>query len=155
MPILLGLLLLPAIEIAGFILLAPYLGFLGIVALVAASSIFGCWLLQQEGMAAGFRFRASILAGERPIPAALDSALRLSAALLWIVPGFFSDFLGLLLLIPPLRAMLVRLIVQMIIPTGIDPKAVFTRTNDVKVVVEADFEEVGSGNLQLPPPQTP
>lgn len=155
MPILLGLLLLPAIEIAGFILLAPYLGLLGIVSLVALSSIFGCWLLQQEGMAAGFRFRASIVAGERPIPAALDSALRLSAALLWIVPGFFSDFLGLLLLIPMVRSTVVRMIVQMITPVGIDPNAVYSRTTDTKIVVEADFEEVGPTNLHLPPPQTP
>lgn len=155
MPILIGLLLLPAVEIAGFVLITPYIGLLGTLALVILSSIFGCRLLQREGLAAGFRFRASLIAGERPIPAALDAALRLSAALLWIVPGFVSDFIGLLLLVPMLRAFLVRLIVRKITPAGLDPGVVYGHGGATMTIVEADFEEITPIALRLPPPHTP
>ena len=104
MPILLALLLAPFIEIAGFVWFGPYLGVAGTLAFVMLSALLGLMLLRSQGLAALTRLQREVDAGTSPLPAALDGALRIIAALLLIVPGFFSTALGLILLVPPIRA---------------------------------------------------
>src|SRR5271156_3569723 len=98
MPILLALLLAPFIEIAGFVWLGPYLGVAGTLAFVLVSAFIGLSLLRSQGLAALTRLQREIDTGSAPLQAALDGALRIIAALLMIVPGFFSTALGLILL---------------------------------------------------------
>jgi len=107
MPILLALLLAPFIEIAGFVWLGPYLGVAGTLAFVLVSAFIGLSLLRSQGLAALTRLQREIDTGSAPLQAALDGALRIIAALLLIVPGFFSTGLGLVLLVPPVRAVVV------------------------------------------------
>ena len=145
MPIMFGLLLAPFLEIAGFVWLGPYLGVSGTLAFVILSALLGLVLLRHQGVATLMRLRQDLEAGTTPVPAALDGAARIVAALLLIVPGFFSTGLGLLLLVPPLRALIVGYLSRQV-AAGV----VWTvRTNPR--IIEGEYREVAPDRVDLPP----
>lgn len=69
-------------------------------------SIAGAWLVKREGMAVVRRARNHIQNGEVPAAELVDGVLILFAGALLVTPGFLTDVLGLLLLVPPVRAAL-------------------------------------------------
>jgi len=106
-----GLLIWIVAEIAAAIAVAHVLGVLWCVLLLLAGWPAGGWLLRAEGRAALARLRDTLAAGRPPGPGLLDSALALLAGPLLIVPGFVTDALALLLLVPMVRRGLGRWLV--------------------------------------------
>src|SRR5271168_620490 len=106
MPVMILLLLWPLIEIAGFAWIGGAIGVGPTLAFVLLSGLIGLSLLRQAGLTTLMRLRASVEAGQTPMPAALDGAWRIFAGFLMVVPGFFSSALALLLLVPPVRIVL-------------------------------------------------
>ena len=68
----------------------------------------GAWALRTQGRAAWRRLSAAVAAGRSPGREVLDGALVLIGGLLLIVPGFISDALAVLALLPPTRSLLRR-----------------------------------------------
>ncbi|NHB76001.1 FxsA family protein [Rhodobacter calidifons] len=109
MAIILAILALPLVEIALFVTLGARLGLWLTLAWVLLTAMGGMLILRRlaaSGMAVrreefveGFRGRMA----EDPLSPVVDQALIAVAAMLLILPGFFTDALGLLLLVPPLR----------------------------------------------------
>jgi UPF0716 protein FxsA len=106
----LSLVILAIIEIAVFLLVANTVGFGWALLLLLATSLLGTWLLRREGARAWRRFREVAAAGRPPGGEASRGIVGLLSGLLLAVPGFVTDALGLLLLIPPVRAGGVRLV---------------------------------------------
>ena len=75
------------------------------VAILVADSILGSMLMRAQGRAAWRRFNEAMYAGRVPAREVLDGALVMFGGLLMLTPGFITDILGLLLLIPPTRAL--------------------------------------------------
>ena len=155
MPILLFLLLWPLLEIAGFAWIGGAIGVGPTLAFVVLSAVLGMVLLREAGLATLMQLRRRLEAGETPVPAALDGAWRLLAGLLLAVPGFFSSFLALPLLLPPVRALLTSLVARRL-KTG--QGGVWTvRFGKVgapeagPTVIEGEFREVSGGRPELPP----
>ncbi|MDB5362415.1 MAG: FxsA family protein [Rhodospirillales bacterium] len=98
---------LPLIEIAGFVLIGPYLGVAGTLAEIVLTGMLGMAIVRRQGFETLVRLRAAANAGETPLPVAVDGGIQVLAGLLLMVPGFFTDAIGLLLLIPPVRALAV------------------------------------------------
>jgi UPF0716 protein FxsA len=98
---------LPLIEIAGFVLIGPYLGVGGTLAEIILTGMLGMAIIRRQGFETLVRLRAATNAGETPLPVAADGGARVLAGVLLTVPGFFTDAIGLLLLIPPVRALAV------------------------------------------------
>jgi UPF0716 protein FxsA len=92
-----------AIEIFVFVQVGQWIGYGAAILALIVISIFGFWLVKREGLEAWRRAQAQLRAGEVPAAEAVDGALIASAGLLLIVPGFVTDAIGLLLLLPPLR----------------------------------------------------
>jgi UPF0716 protein FxsA len=90
-------------EIAAAIAVAHVIGVLWCVLLLLAGWPFGAWLMRAEGRAALARLRDTLAAGRPPGPGLLDGALALLAGPLFIVPGFVTDVLALVLLVPAAR----------------------------------------------------
>jgi UPF0716 protein FxsA len=108
MRILLAVLLLglPLAEIFVLILVGNAIGAVATLALVVLAGVLGVWILRRQGLASGRRFRAALEAGELPVAAAFDSACVFLAGILLIVPGFITDLVALVLLLPWVRALL-------------------------------------------------
>lgn len=99
----LGLLVTLVAEIVVFVLVAHWIGVGLTILLVLASSLVGAWLLRAAGLRAWRGLRAAGMAGRAPGPEVSQGLLGLLSGLLLVVPGFLTDVVGLVLLVPPVR----------------------------------------------------
>ena len=99
----------PLAELAVIIQVGQAIGVLPTIAILLADSILGGILMRAQGRAAWRRFNEAMRAGRMPHREALDGALVIFGGALLLTPGFISDILGLLLLIPPTRAVARRI----------------------------------------------
>lgn len=95
-------------EIAGFIVVGKLIGVLPTLALVFAGMVAGVLLLRHHGLATLMRIKAEIDARRPPARPLAEGALLALASLLIMVPGFLTDIVGLLLLVPFVREALWR-----------------------------------------------
>ena len=96
-----GLLLLPFVEIALFVMVGLQLGFLAALALTILSTLAGMSVIRRAGHTDVARVRSAL--GERTITRKeLDGRgfLTVLGGFLLVLPGFLTDILGLLLLLP-------------------------------------------------------
>jgi len=107
MPLLLLLALfvaVPILEIYLIIQVGQAIGVLPTIALLIADSILGTMLMRSQGRLAWRRFQAAIAEGRPPAREVVDGALVILGGALLLAPGFATDILGVLLLLPPTRA---------------------------------------------------
>ncbi len=100
----------PIIEIGLFIQVGGFLGLWPTLAIVVLTALVGTALMRAQGMAALQKLQTSIESGGNPADPIANGAFILIAGLLLLTPGFFTDTLGLLLLIPRVRQALIRAI---------------------------------------------
>ncbi len=111
--IILGILALPLVEIALFVTLGAWLGLWLTLAWVLLTAVGGVLLLRslsKSGMGQGDfveGFRGQM--AEDPLSPIVQQGLIAVAAMLLILPGFLTDAIGLLLLVPPVRTLIIRL----------------------------------------------
>jgi UPF0716 protein FxsA len=82
------------------------------ILILAADSIIGSLLLKSQGRAVWRRFNEAMAAGRVPHREVLDGVMVIFGGAFLITPGFLTDVLGLLLLLPPTRALARRLLVR-------------------------------------------
>lgn len=100
------ILALPIIEIALFIMVGGAIGLLPTLAIVILAGIVGMLALRWQGISTLTKLRTSMNGGELPARSVADAMMIGVAGVLLVIPGFFSDILGLLLLLPPVRSAL-------------------------------------------------
>ena len=105
------LLAVPLIELVVIIKVGSAIGAFETVALLVLCSLVGVWLVKQQGLAVLRRAQREADAGRVPTASLLDGVLLLVAGGLLIFPGFVTDIVGALLLLPPVRYVLRRLLV--------------------------------------------
>jgi UPF0716 protein FxsA len=98
------LFVLPVVELAVLVQVAGTIGVLDTVGLLILVSIVGVWLAKRAGLGVIRRLRRAQEEGRPPSREVVDGALILLAAALLLLPGFVSDVIGILLLLPPVRA---------------------------------------------------
>lgn len=141
------LLALPLIEIAGFVLIGPYLGVAGTLAEIILTGMLGMAIIRRQGFETLVRLRAAANAGETPLPVAVDGGIQVLAGVLLTLPGFFTDAIGLLLLIPPLRALAVAWTLRRLARSGARAHAAGTGAPE-QTVIETEYEIV---EREIPP----
>ncbi|TGP21900.1 MULTISPECIES: FxsA family protein [unclassified Mesorhizobium] len=109
------LLLLPLLEIAGFVIVGREVGALATVGLVLLSTIAGSLLLRHQGFGVMARVRTEMDAGRDPSRQLAHGAMIVLAAILLIIPGFITDIAAILLLLPPVRDLAWRLLKNRIV----------------------------------------
>lgn len=93
----------PLIEIALFIQVGGAIGLWPTIGLVILSAVVGTWLVQSQGMRAWAELNGALRTFQNPTRPMAHGAMILLAGILLMTPGFFTDSLGLLLLIPQVR----------------------------------------------------
>ena len=115
MPLLLLVALFIAIPIAELyviIQVGQAIGALPTIAILLADSIIGSLLLRSQGRSAWRRFNDALAAGRVPAREVLDGALVIFGGAFLITPGFITDIVGIILLLPPTRAVVRRVTVR-------------------------------------------
>lgn len=108
MPLLILLIAVPILEIALFLQVGDLIGFWPTIAIVIATAIAGTVLLRTQGFATMSQLQSSVAEGRNPMNPIAHGALILIAGVLLLTPGFFTDAIGFLFLIPPIRATLIK-----------------------------------------------
>lgn len=99
------ILLVPAVEIWGLITAGKVIGATPTVLLVIATGVAGGYLARKQGLQTLHLARLQLSRGELPGDALLEGVCILAGGFLLLTPGFFTDVLGALLLLPYTRGM--------------------------------------------------
>ena len=112
LPLVLLFIVVPIVEIYVIIQVGQAIGALWTIALLVADSILGAMLMRSQGRAAWRRFNEAIAAARIPAREVADGALVIFGGALLLTPGFVTDILGAVFLLPPSRAVIRGLLVR-------------------------------------------
>ncbi|UZJ61428.1 membrane protein FxsA [Pseudomonas sp. KU26590] len=104
---LLLLLLFPVLELFVLVKVGMSIGFLPTFLLVVAGSMLGVFVVRIAGVATALSARQSLARGELPAQQMLNGLMMTIGGGLLVLPGFISDVLGLLFLMPFTRRLIV------------------------------------------------
>jgi UPF0716 protein FxsA len=99
----------PIVELYVIIQIGSLIGVWPTIALLLADAVLGSLLLRHQGRGAWRRFNAALSEGRFPGREVADGLLIAIGGTLLLTPGFVTDIFGLILLIPPTRAIVRRL----------------------------------------------
>lgn len=97
-------LVVPFAELAVLIQVGAWLGVADTILLLIGISVAGAWLAKRAGISVLVRMRQQLEMGRVPAAELVDGFLVLLAGALLLTPGFLTDCVALLLLLPPVRA---------------------------------------------------
>ena len=104
--------LVPIVELAVIIQVGQAIGVVETLLLMVVVSVAGAWLVKREGIGLWRRAQGQLETGVVPGRELVDALLIMLAGALLMTPGFVSDCLGILLLLPPVRAGLRGLVIR-------------------------------------------
>ncbi len=111
----LAFLIVPIVEIYLLIKVGQVIGAGWTVALVVLTAVIGVWLLRLQGLSTLLRARQKLEHDELPAQELLEGVCLVVAGALLLTPGFFTDTIGFLLLLPPSRRWLVRRLAERLV----------------------------------------
>lgn len=109
---LLLLIIVPVIEIYFLIQVGTVIGAFSTIVLILLTAVLGAYLFRVQGLTTVQRVQASLSRGEIPAVELIEGALLLVSGALLLTPGFVTDFIGFLCLIPSLRNHVARFILE-------------------------------------------
>jgi len=132
--VLLALLALPVLEIYLLIQMGGLIGFIPTLFLLFGAAALGTYLLQSQGWSTWNRLQQSLGRGELPADDLVNGAVIVAGGALLLLPGFLSDMVGILCLIPFTR----RLIAAWLVRNRLGP--VSGQTTEDARVIEGEFK---------------
>jgi len=94
----------PIAELYVFVQMSHAIGFFNSLLVLAGVSVVGAWIVKRQGMRVWRRFNEQVRRGAVPSREIADGVALLVAGALLLTPGFITDAIGVLLLLPPVRA---------------------------------------------------
>ncbi|MGF1802541.1 membrane protein FxsA [Vibrio gigantis] len=98
----------PIIEIGLFIQVGGFLGLWPTIALVLITAFVGASLVRSQGIQTLMSVQGRLQQGEMPAQQILEGVMLAVAGVLLLTPGFMTDALGMLVLLPAPRAMIAK-----------------------------------------------
>lgn len=102
----------PLAELYVILQVGEAIGAVWTILLLAADSVLGSLLLRSQGRSVWRRFNATLAEGGMPHREVIDGVLIIFGGAFLVTPGFITDIVGLLLLVPPTRALIRRLVAR-------------------------------------------
>src|SRR4051794_33087522 len=113
LPLLVGLfIVVPLVELYVIIQVGQAIGVWWTLGLLVADSVLGSMLMRSQGRIAWRRFQMALAEGRMPAREVLDGVLVIFGGAFLLTPGFISDIFGAVLLLPPTRAVIRRLLIR-------------------------------------------
>lgn len=104
--------LIPISELYVILKVGDLIGIVPTLALLVADSLLGSWLMRSQGRAVWRRFQETMQAGRIPHREVFDGVLVIFGGAFLITPGFLTDVVGVLCLLPPTRSLLRRWLIR-------------------------------------------
>ena len=134
--VLLSIILVPIIEIYLFIKIGSQIGAFNTISLIFVTAIVGIYYARYEGLNTIKSGLTQLIKNELPVYEIISGATLAFAAFLLILPGFATDFIGILLVIPFSRKLLLNRFVK--------KKEETVKEN--KEFIEGDYEDISDDN---------
>lgn len=127
------------IEISIFVAVANYIGVLLALMGIIATSIIGLSLVKSQGIKNLVLMQQKIASNQNPTNEVVKNMSLLLAGLLLLIPGFFTDILGALLLLSPVQHFFVKRLIPKVNIRGFQTRS--STENDAKTeIIEGDFK---------------
>ena len=133
--VLLALITIPVIEIYLFIKIGSKIGALSTILLIFFTAILGLFYARYEGLNTVKSGLAQLIKNQTPAYEMISGAAIAFAALLLIIPGFATDFLGFLILIPFTRKLIFKKFANKI-----------QKKNEKNDFIEGEFQDIEDDN---------
>ncbi len=133
--VLLALISIPVIEIYLFIKIGSKIGALSTILLIFFTAILGVFYARYEGLNTVKSGLAQLIKNQTPAYEMISGAAIAFAALLLIIPGFATDFLGFLILIPFTRKLIFKKFANKI-----------EKKNEKNDFIEGEFQDIEDDN---------
>ncbi len=148
-----GFIVVSVIEVWLLTLVGTTIGVPWTLAILVVQAFIGAWLLRNEGRKSWRALVQAYSAGRVPTGHLADAALVLAGGIMIIVPGFFTDIIGLLFLIPASRRFVRKGIGTLLARTSAFPSTLPKTSDDPTVITgeviddpPADTDGPSAGN---------
>ncbi|WP_417530303.1 FxsA family protein [Marinobacter lipolyticus] len=108
----------PIAEMAVLIKVGGMIGVLNTIGLVLLTAVVGAWLLRQQGLATLLRANQRLNSGELPAKEVAEGLVLAVGGALLLTPGFITDTIGFLCLIPGTRHWFVAQVLKRLVVSG-------------------------------------
>ncbi|HEC00687.1 MAG: FxsA family protein [Emcibacter sp.] len=133
--ILLVLLAVPYLEFLVFLEVGNAIGGFQALLLTILTAVIGVYLIRQQGLIVMNRMHQALQRGESPVEDIFHGFFLLIAGLFFLLPGFITDTVALLLAIEPVRAMLGKIIIKNIRTTF------YKGPRSKGIIIDGEYEE--------------
>lgn len=154
MPLFLIFIIIPLIEISLFVTLGEEIGLVSTLLLCVVTAFIGATLVRKQGLQTISKAQSRAEVGQIPLEQIFDGFCICIAGVTLITPGFFTDAIGFILLVPTVRKAIIERAKKgnFKFQTG-----GFSYTNPNDGVIDGEFEEIddnkSSNNDDQPPEQ--
>ncbi|MFT2112279.1 FxsA family protein [Marinomonas sp. 2405UD68-3] len=134
------ILLIPIIEILVLIEVGGQIGGLNAVLLIFATAIFGIGIIRKQGGETLLKAQEKLKVNVLPAQEMVDGILLAISGVFLVIPGFVTDAIGILLLIPPVRKGIFYTVFLKLIASKINASASYaSRHKDNGDVIEGEY----------------
>ena len=123
----------PLVEIYFFIKVGSQIGALNTILLILTTAVVGIWYARYEGFNTLRSGMSQLVKNEVPLYEIISGAAIAFAALLLIIPGFATDIVGILLIFPVTRRIILK---------KYSKKYPSKKKTDEKNFIEGEYEDV-------------
>ena len=128
--------LIPIIEISLFIEIGSIIGSFYTIILIFVTAIVGVFFVRQQGISTFQKLTSQLQNLETPVQTMFEGLVILISGILLITPGFFTDALGFLGLIPFTRIIFIKLVASYIL------SRYGKQSNQNKNTIEGEFIDI-------------
>lgn len=150
----LALIIVPLAELAVFFVVGAQIGALPTLAGILITAILGATMLRNQGLRTWREAEARLVRGEAPVKQLFDGLCLFVSGAFLLTPGFLTDFVGFVLLIPGFRQVLGGAMWRFVQRRGMAMNATMqqSRGGTAPGVVDAEYRVV---DPEEPPPEEP
>tara|TARA_Y100001936_G_scaffold11950_1_gene10466 strand:+ start:12 stop:425 length:414 start_codon:yes stop_codon:yes gene_type:complete len=103
---------LPIVEIYFFVKIGTEIGAISTIIFTLITAMLGIFTIKYQGISSFIQARQSIFSNEEPAIEILSNFALLICGLLLLIPGFVTDFFGMLLIFPIVRKILIKYLIK-------------------------------------------
>ena len=103
---------LPIVEIYFFVKIGTEIGAVSTIIFTLITAMLGILTIKYQGISSFIQARQSIFSNEEPAIEILSNFALLICGLLLLMPGFVTDFFGMLLIFPIVRKILIKYLIK-------------------------------------------
>ena len=142
--LLITFIILPIIEIAIFIQVGGFLGTINTILLIFLTAVVGVYFVRKQGFRTFQKIGAELQSHQIPVQGMFDGLVILISGILLVTPGFLTDIIGFLGLIPQTRIFLLAIIKNLFLQRYSNIHKQYKKdTNDT---IDGDYIEIEEDN---------